>query len=345
MTIRNVVRQFDTREDAEQESAPASGYASRAALTEAFGTKKSKKAAQSIAENRLLARGGAGDVDPLSQAIAATVKEEEDEPSSSPQITKPLPQADTDATDIREVYSLSTLIIPQSETLKSMPLEKWRKPMSNKRQVSVAFRYVANRIGYLMPAHIAAPDDEDYLRHLQVLRYIYLLLEFHKFAARHSPKKTMPFPDQWTEDTISDTIASPTQRALFKHFFPERKSSRFSLILLRTTILALTLHIPPPSFITGKDALVTEPTDISLDMGVDKAEVIKLYRELGCKVDSATDTQLERWGLLKLYTQPKVDEDGKAIKVAKPRFAKLTFPLAFVKVSQGRALASQSRRR
>ena len=344
MTIRNVVRQFDTSEDAEQGSAPAPGYASRAALTEAFGTKKSKKAAQSIAENRLLARGGADDIDPLSQAIAATVKEDDDEPSSSPQITKPLPQADTDATDIREVYSLSTLIIPQIETLKSMPLQKWRTTMSNKKQVSVAFRYIANRIGYLMPAHIAAPDDGDCLRHLQVLRYIYLLLELHKFAARHSPKKTMPFPDQWPEDTISDTIASPTVRALSRHFFPERKSSRFSLTLLRTTILALTLHIPPPSFITGKDTLVTEPTDISLDLGVDKSEVTKLYRELGCKVDPATDTQLQRWGLLKLYTQPKVDEDGKAVKVSKPRFAKLTFPITFVKVSQGRSLAGQSRR-
>ena len=344
MTIRNVVRQFDTGEDTDQESAPAPGYASRAALTEAFGTKKSKKAAQSIAENRLLARGGADDVDPLSQAIAATVKEEDDEPSSSPQLTKPLPQADIDTTDIREVYSLSMLVIPQSETLKSMPLQKWRQTMSSKKQVSVAFRYVANRIGYLMPAHIAAPDDEDYLRHLQVLRYIYLLLDIHKFAARHSPKKPMPFPDQWPEDTISGTIASTTLRALCKHFFPERKSTRFSITLLRTTILALTLHIPPPSFITGNDTLVTEPTDISLDLGVDKAEVIKLYRELGSKVESATDTQLERWGLLKLYTQPKVDEEGKAIKVSKPRFARLTFPITFVKVSQGRSLAGQSRR-
>ena len=344
MTVRNVVRQFDSQEDAEQEPAPAPGYASRAALTEAFGTKKSKRAAQTIAENRLLARGGEGELDPLSQAIAATVKEEEDATSGSAQTNKPLPQADTDATDIKEVYSLSALILPQRETLKSMPLNKWRKQMSNKAQVSVAFRYIANRIGYLMPAHIAAPDDEDYLRALQILRYIYLLLEIHKFAARHSPKKTMPFPDQWPEDTISDNIPSPTQRALFKHFFPERKSGKFSLTFLRTTILALTLHIPPPSFITGKNVLITEPTDISLDLGVDKADVFKLYRELGCKIEAAKDTELERWGLLKLYTLPKVEEDGKAIKVTKPRFAKLTFPITFVTVSRGRSLAGQSRR-
>ncbi|SLM39136.1 RNA polymerase I associated factor, A49-like, partial [Lasallia pustulata] len=55
MTVKSRIRQYQQDSESEEEDTPAPAYSSRAALTEAFGSKKSKKAVATIAENRLLA--------------------------------------------------------------------------------------------------------------------------------------------------------------------------------------------------------------------------------------------------------------------------------------------------
>lgn len=344
MIVRNVVRQFKP-ENEQPDPSLTPGYASRAALTEAFGTKKSKRTFQSMAENRLLAAGAQDEDNPLSQAITSTIEgDEADELPESPQKTKPLPQANTDTSDITEVYSLQTLIKPHYGVLKSMPLDDWRSSYEKTKQIRTSSRFVSNRFGWLMPAHVASPEDEIHLLRIQLLRYIYLLLELHRFATKLNQRAAIPDPSKWPEGTISGNFSESALREILKHFFPDRKLGKSNLTLLRSTILALTLHIPPPSLNPGKDTLVTEPTDIALDLAIEKEESVKLWKELGCKIDSARDAELERWGLSKLYKQKKTNDDGKQVKAAAPKFVKLTFPLQFVKASRGKPPATTSRR-
>lgn len=80
--------------------------------------------------------------------------------------------------------------------------------------------------------------------------------------------------------------------------------------------------------------MISEPTDIELDLGMDRKETTHLLRELGCKVDTATEAELVRWGLIRLAGK-KTDENGKQVSLPKPKFARLRFPLQFPKLSQG----------
>jgi len=161
---------------------------------------------------------------------------------------------------------------------------------------------------------------------------------------RLNPRKRIPDPSKSSEPIVEGNIPFQILDSLMKHFFPDRTPNKYSQTLLRTTILALTLHIPPPSLNSGQNVLVTEPSDIALDLAIDKTEVTTLLRELGCKIDSGREGELERWGLAKIMKR-KMDAEGEEMKVPKPKFAKLTFPVEFPKVSQGRALTKQGARR
>lgn len=348
MTVRSSVRQLeaappDSDEDAETKPA-VTNYSSRAALTQAFGTKKSKKAVQSIAENRLLARG-ADDVanNPLSNAILSSVPDEvavDAEEPETPRTHKPLPPADLSTDDITQVYPLASLVFPGPAwtTLSQMPVAYWRDRISNKKEVKSTSRFVANRVAYLTKSHLASPSDESLLLNVQILRYIQLLIEISVYIHRLPRQRPIPQPEKWPLKTIteSSSVSNSLLAKLTAHFFPNSLPTTHNTTLLHTTILALALHIPPPSLKLGVGTLVTEPTDLALDLALEQTQVRKLYRELGCKIESAKDSELQRWGLQKVIGKKIVDADGKETALPKPKFAKLSFPIHFPTVSQGR---------
>jgi len=259
-----------------------------------------------------------------------------DEPSQRPsQATKPLPPADLTTDDISLVYPLNSLIYPHppNQTLALMPIQNWRSRISSKKEVKTTSRYIAARVGYLTRSLVAQPDNETLLQKLQSLRYINLLVEISSYLRRQNPRRTITPYNKWPENTLSDqsTLPSFLVPKLLNHFLPQHQPTTYAMNLLHTTIFALTLQIPPPSLNPGVNTLITEPTDIALDLAMDRGEVNKLYRELGCKIASASEGELSRWGLEK--TAKKVERGQK------PKFAKLTFPIEFPKQSQGRAPA------
>ncbi|KAK6365647.1 DNA-directed RNA polymerase I subunit rpa49 [Exophiala oligosperma] len=345
MTVRSSVRQAapdesaDTSDAEAQLSQPASS--SRAALTEAFGTKKSRKAVASMAENRLLAR--AEDDDPLSTAILSSIKEE-DAPvlsaAAADRSNKPLPPADLTTDEIKDVYPLSVLVHPgpAHTTLSQMRIQPWIDRISASKEINSRFRYVAHRVKPLTALHIDQQNEHTLLP-LQLLRYITILLELYVYVSRLPPLRTIPQPEKWPESTISDThLGSAFLSKLLHAFFPNSLPTAHARTLLTTTILALTLHIPPPKWTPGADVnvLLTEPSDIGLDLALQPAEVGKYYRELGCRMETLTDNELTKYGWEKVGKGKKAtDEDG-AGGVKKPRFAKLRFPVEFPKISAGR---------
>lgn len=357
MTVRNSVRQLEqAREDDEEptSSFPPPTPSSRAALTEAFGTKKSKKAVASIAENRLLARGGDDADNPISNAILSTIKDEDGlsfsdvansvEAEAASRSNKPLPHADLSATEIRHVYPLSALVFPAPSrtTLSQMPIAYWRDSIKAKKAVESRSRFIANRVSYLTQAYLANPTDEQPLRALQILRYIYLLIEIHNYISRLPQRRTIPPPEKWPPTAISDTSLSTIFLGkLIAHFLPTSQPTTHAKTLLQTTILALTLHIPPPKFQPESKVLSTDPTDIALDLALQSAEVSKLFRELGCKMESMTDAELRAVGWDKIKARRVVGDDGKDITLPRPKWAKLKFPVQFPKVSTGRPQAGR----
>lgn len=357
MTVRNSVRQLEqARDDEDDEGAssfPPPTPSSRAALTEAFGTKKSKKAVVAIAENRLLARGGDDAHNPISNAILSTIKDEDGtvfddvahsvEVQASSRSSKPLPEADLSATEIRHVYSLSALVFPRPSrtTLSQMPISYWRDNIGLKKEVRSRSRFISNRVQYLTQAHLANPTDEQPLLALQILRYILLLIELHSYISRLPQRRPIPPPDKWPHNTTSDAnLSTAFLGKLVSHFFTTGQPTTHAKTLLITTILALTLHIPTPKSQTESKILLTEPTDIALDLALQPTEVSKLFRELGCKMETVTDIDLRVWGLEKVggsgAGKKIVGADGKETTLPKPKFAKLRFPIVFPKVSTGR---------
>ena len=352
MVVRPHVRKFQTEQedDNEKHSAPIPKPSSRAALTEAFGTKKSKRAVQSIAENRLLGRGGDGE-DELSQAILNTPVGEDDDGAGIPdinRINKPLPRANLIAENIEDAYPLSTLVTPSphQDTLSNLSIAYWKDRIANSKPVLTSSRFVANRVSYIVQAHLASSDNSSRIQHVQVLRYVEVLLHLHKYVRTLPRSGYFAPPEKWPakEQTFFANASEQGDHLskLLSRFFPDRKPSDHAVTLLRSTILALGLHVPPPSLEAGHKMLVCEPTDLSLDLALEQKDIAMLFRELGCKIEPGTDAELARWGLGKMGKT--VGADGKEFTPPKPKFAKLRLPLQFPKLSQGKNISAGKRR-
>ena len=344
MIVRPQVRQFQKEQESEdKDSAPVAKSPSRAALTEAFGTKKSKKAIQSIAENRLLARGGDGD-DPLSKAILSTFAGEDHDQVDATALNrtnKPLPPTNISAQNIEDAYPLTSLIIPQpyKDTLSQTSITYWENRVSTGKAIKTNIRFVAHRVEYLLKAHLASKDNPSRLQQVQLLRYIELLVQLHKYIMTLPAQRRIPTLSGWPSKILA-AFANVSEREdllprLLAHYFPESTRSHYALTLLRSTILALALHIPPPSLDAGQGMLICEPTDIYLDLALDPKDAFMLCRELGCKVEFATDAELKRWGLSKLARIIR-GANGEEFTPPRQKFAKLRLPLQFPKLSQGK---------
>jgi DNA-directed RNA polymerase I subunit RPA49 len=342
VAARSHLRQFEKPREEEEAPEENTRQAARTALTEAFGTKKSRKAVQSIQENRLLARGGEDGEDPVSKAIYSTVDigDDLDDIDSNPQSNKPLPPANTDTDDIREVYSPDSLVFPAGlKTLRSLPTTYWRDRQKKGKPILTKFHFISNRVGPLLQTKQRTAEDESEAhalidQQMQILRYIDLLLQLHVLIASLGNRKKIPPAAQWPEGTMSPDLPEGVVRGTIRHFFPDFFPNPTALTLFRATLLALTLHIPPAGSSPHTGTLVSEPTDISQDLGIERDVVNKLYRELGCRLLPMSEQDLGNWGLMKL--KGAVDEGGKPLDYKKVKFARLRMPIEFPKVSQGR---------
>ncbi len=342
MTVRRTIRQTAAVEGDEAPIELTSNYSSRTALTHTFGTKKSKKLVHSRAENVLYSRDADPNAtNPLSEALLSSMPEPEALPTTSDgkpidtaaaiQAAKPLPTPDLTTTDVSQAYPLSNLIVPSpyKSTLTSMPISEWRKLASEGEAVHSSSRFIVQRVTYIIQAANTHPSpDSPQTVTLQLLRYIYLLIEFSRAISRLRPEKPITPISKWLPGKITDQSNFPTPllNALTTKYCPGGKGPKKSdLILLHTTILALTLHIPPPSGTHGLDILATDPTDIQQDLNLAAHDARKYFRELGCKVEGATETELTTWGIRKPSEEARV----------KTKYAKLRLPLVFPQASRG----------
>jgi DNA-directed RNA polymerase I subunit RPA49 len=334
--------------------------AQRTALTNTFGTKQSRKAVQSMAENAQLSNAPVGTVSQAGAALLASMptnttsgRAKETAVQAEVQAAKPLPTPNLTASHPSDVYTIESLVPGSHATLSALNgVEEWKSQVEAGLGVTTVSRYVSNRVGPVV--------HSDNITHLQVLRFIQLLIEFGRSlksmganARGGGPgsKRLPPREDlrrilsnttgssstgkaAAAETNSADLLPESVVDAVRRRFAPNGGFvSKLDFTLLQTTICALSLHIPPQPARDGGSSslggnapneLATDPSDLRDDLRLDPTTITHYFKELGCRVDKPRETEFAKWNI----------KGGRAEANAR-RVARLRIPVEFPKVSRG----------
>lgn len=310
------------------------------ALTEAFGTKASRKAAQSLAENSMLAPAGGGQAAESailssmpSEAIAtATIKAQTLQ--AQVQANKPIPTPNLYATHPSEVYTVESLVAGGQATLNQLPVQEWQDAVEAGQAITSTSRYIAHRVDAVVKS--------TNITHLQILRYILVLLELGNNLKRGKAtdpqgSKRLPLRADLKRvlsagSSASAQLPDAVVEAVRRKFAPNGVMNKSDLTLLHTTICALSLHIPPAPAKDGGTSslggnspteLATDPSDLRDDLRLDTQTITQYFRELGCRSERPRTTEFAKWGI------------KSKVEAANKRISRLRLPLDFPKVSRG----------
>lgn len=327
--------------------------AQRTALTNTFGTKQSRKAVQSMAENAQLSNAPTGAVPKAGAALISSMpantasgRAKENAVQAEVQAAKPLPTPDLSASHPSDVYTIESLVPGSQTTLSQLNgVDEWKSQVEAGLGVTTVSRYVSNRVGPVV--------QSDNITHLQVLRFIQLLVEFGRCLKPGGAKgggpgsKRLPPREDLrrilsnttgatgkTAEASTDLIPESVVDAVRRRFAPAGGYvSKNDFTLLQTTICALSLHIPPQPAKDGGSSslggnapneLATDPSDLRDDLRLDPTTITHYFRELGCRMDKPRETEFAKWNI----------KGGRAEANAR-RVARLRVPVDFPKVSRG----------
>ncbi|KAL2854700.1 A49-like RNA polymerase I associated factor-domain-containing protein [Aspergillus pseudodeflectus] len=364
VTLRGAVRKAAAGDEEVEESEDEEMRTMREQktdLTYTFGTKKSRKATQSMAENAQLSNAPSGAataaesalLDSMPAEVAADLAAKAAAVQAEVQAAKPIPQADLTAKHPSEVYPIETLIPNGRATLRALPIKDWQDTISAGLMVATTSRFVSNRVDAIV--------ESGNTTQLQILRFILVLLELYRSlrrggkqsansggpGSRRLPSRedlpgilsggtrlTSTSSDDVDPSIASSTLSAPTVDAIRRKFAPNRTYlSKNDVTFLETTICALSLHIPPqpvrdgvptPNGGNSPNEMATDPSDLRDDLQLENNEILHYFRELGCRVDKPRETEFEKWNV----------RGGKS-EAATRRIARLRIPVEFPKVSRG----------
>ncbi|OJI98983.1 hypothetical protein ASPVEDRAFT_50551 [Aspergillus versicolor CBS 583.65] len=349
LTLRGAVRRAPSAEEEQDESEDEEMRTMREQktdLTYTFGTKKSRKATESMAENAQLSNAPEGAATAAESALlqsmpadaARDIAAKSAAVQAEIQASKPLPPANLDAKHPSEVYPIENLVPNGNATLRQLPIKDWQDTISSGLEVITSSRYVANRIYDVV--------ESGNTTHLQILRFVLVLIELTRALGSGKPgrgPKRLPSRDDLRQllsggsknanDDPSPQIPDPVIDAIRRKFAPGGSTlSKNDITLLKTTICALTLHIPPQPVKDGiptpnggntPNELATDPSDLRDDLQCENADIQQYFRELGCRVDKPRETEFAKW-----------DVRGGKAQAATMRIARLKLPVEFPKVSR-----------
>ncbi|KAF8865909.1 RNA polymerase I associated factor, A49-like protein [Acephala macrosclerotiorum] len=287
----------------------------RNVLGQTFGTKKARKAIASVTENaispeksaRKLANGQAPKLNGASAAIIANMAEatkgmsSRDELAKAADAAKPRPRANEDATDIQDVYTIDSLI--GLDTMKLIPVKQWQDAMTEKKEVVVPSRFVANRIARTRP---------DNIEKLKILRYMLLLLEvYDKSSGMRSVRKV---PKREVLKEILGDMPEAVLEGVKRKFTNGNEMSKFQGDLLITHLCAMACLV---------DNYEVDMWDLQEDLKLETKPMSQYFNEIGAKITALGEGERKKLNLTKAASKQR-------------RVAKLKIPLEFPKVSFGR---------
>lgn len=285
----------------------------RSALGQTFGTKKARKAIASVTENAISpdksARqaNGATKLESASAAMIANMAATTAGMSTQAQLqeaadaAKPRPKANLNATEVKDVYSVDSLV--GLDTMKLVPVRQWQEMVKSGKQVFVNSRHVAERI-----VNAAMHGVEK----LKLLRYMLLLIEFYNACQPTRGGRKLPRRDE-TKKILGD-MPEAVLEGIKRKFSDAGVMSKFKVDLLITHLCALALLV---------DNYEVDMYNLKEDLKLETKPMEQYFREIGAKSSALSQVMAKSKNLDK-------------VQAAQRKMAKLKLPLDFPKVGFGR---------
>ncbi|KAI1006993.1 hypothetical protein K3495_g1225 [Podosphaera aphanis] len=307
MVIRGMVRA--RHHDDQNEIVSNNMKEQRNLLGQTFGTKKARKAIASITENAIspdksLRTGGTETkVDSKSAVILASVAEatktmtSRDDLAKTADDAKPRPKANELATNVKDVYTVESLI--GTNILNMVPVKEWQDRLLANEEVFIRSKFVANRIQSL------ARDVEK----LKILRYTLMLIELYQSSKQSRGGRKLCRREELKE--LMGDMPEAVLGGAKRKFSEGGIINKYHCDLLITHLCAMSLLI---------DNFETDTSDLKEDLQLELSKMTKYYAEIGAKSSALGKSETARIG---------------KVAAAQRRLAKLKLPLVFPKFSFG----------
>ncbi|KAE8446108.1 hypothetical protein EG329_012479 [Mollisiaceae sp. DMI_Dod_QoI] len=289
----------------------------RNVLGQTFGTKKARKAIASVTENaispdksaRKLANGQAPKLDGAAAAIIANMAEatkgmsSRDELAKAADAAKPRPKANSNATDIKDVYTIDSLI--GLETMKLIPVKQWQDKLKKSQEMAIPSQFVAYRL------QRGRGSD---LEKLRIMRYMLLLLEVYNTATTVRGLKKLPNRETLKNLPGSGDMPEAVFEGVRRKFTEGGLMTKYLSDLLITHLCAMACLV---------DNFEVDMWDLKEDLKLEMKPMSQYFNEIGAKIGILGEAERKRMGL-------------ERAAAAQRKVAKLKLPLDFPKVSFGR---------
>ncbi|KAF4783726.1 A49-like RNA polymerase I associated factor [Colletotrichum scovillei] len=303
MVVRGVARAKHASEEAM--TAPAdyqSFYDLKKDLGQTFGTKKAKKAIESVALNAI-APGKSRDsapekLDTAAKAILQEIGGVTATMASREQLqavvdeAKPVPRPNLEAEAIQDVYDPDEFI--GREILAAIPVKDWIDPAKKGEEILCYSRHVAGRVKKIA--------DSGNVTKMRLLRYFYFLFTFYTMATPGKQRGTKRIPPR---DKLKERM-EPAPQVVIEHirrkFSDGGEMRKFHMDLLITHCCAVACII---------DNFEVETSKLREDLRLDQKDMNNYFFEIGAKVRQGASKE-------------------KGVKA--PHVAKLALPLNFPKL-------------
>ncbi|WQF75453.1 Putative RNA polymerase I associated factor, A49 [Colletotrichum destructivum] len=276
MVVRGVARAKHAPEGAMR--APAdnqSYYDLKKDLGQTFGTKKAKKAIESVALNAIdpnKTRDSAPKkLDTASKAILREIggvtatMASRDQLQAAVDEAKPVPRPNLEAEVIQDVYDPDEFI--GREILAAVPVKDWIDPAKNGEEILCYSRHVASRVKKVA--------DSGSVAKMRLLRYFYFLFTFYIMAAPGKQRGTKRVPPR---DKLKERMSPAPQvviEQIRRKFSDGGEMRKFHLDLLVTHCCAIACII---------DNFEVDTSQLREDLRLDQKDINNYFYEIGAKV-------------------------------------------------------------
>lgn len=246
-------------------------------LGQTFGTKKAKKAIQENVLNAIAPAKKDGDssptkIDNAARAMLSSVGKITSTMSSREALqavvdeAKPVPVANTDATEIQDVYDPKVII--GADILNLVPIREWQEKVKHNEGIQTPSRFVAGRV-----KRIAGNDDAT--TRLRVLRYMSFVLTFYLTS---KPGKVRGTRRVAPREKLRELLA-PAPEAVVENirrkFSDTGEMRKFHTDLLMTYCCAFAAII---------DDFEVDTQSLRDDLRIDQKSMNQYFHEIGARV-------------------------------------------------------------
>ncbi|KAF3805317.1 hypothetical protein GCG54_00006260 [Colletotrichum gloeosporioides] len=277
MVVRGTARAKQASDEAM--TAPAdyqSFYALKTDLGQTFGTRKAKKAIESVTLNAIDPNKGKAGASPRKSTAAdkATLKQigeitatmaSKEELQDIVDQAKPVPRPNLEADAIQDVYDPDEFI--GREVLAAVPVKDWIEPTKKGEDVQVYSRHVAARVKKIV--------DTGNVTKIRLLRYFYFLFLFYTMAQPGKQRGTKRVPPR---EKLKEKLAPAPQAVIEqirRKFSDGGEIRKFHSDLLIAHCCALACII---------DNFEVDTSKLREDMRLDQKDMNTYFYEIGARV-------------------------------------------------------------